>query len=78
MYDTVDQAHGPVPRTLAGIIQDARRSVCATAAPIARISVLNRDTANGLALGTQPNLSRPITLQSLQAAGLRHGLTQGH
>jgi len=27
MYDTVDQAHGPVPRTLAGIIQDARRSV---------------------------------------------------
>jgi hypothetical protein len=25
MYDTVDQAHGPVPRTLAGIIQDARR-----------------------------------------------------
>ena len=28
MYDTVDQAHGPVPRTLAGIIQDACRSVC--------------------------------------------------
>jgi hypothetical protein len=27
MYDTVDQAHGPVPRTLTGI-QDARRSVC--------------------------------------------------
>ncbi len=27
----------------------------------ARVSVLNRDTANGLALGTQPNLSRPIT-----------------
>jgi hypothetical protein len=25
MYDTVDQAHGPVPRALAGIIQDARR-----------------------------------------------------
>jgi hypothetical protein len=25
MYDTVDQAHGPVPRTVAGIIQDARR-----------------------------------------------------
>ena len=28
MYDTVDQAHGPVPRTLTGIIQDARHSVC--------------------------------------------------
>ena len=28
MYDTGDQVHGPVPRTLAGIIQDARRSVC--------------------------------------------------
>jgi hypothetical protein len=23
MYDTVGHAHGPVPRTLAGIIQDA-------------------------------------------------------
>ena len=27
MYDTVDQAHGLVPRTLADTIQDARRSV---------------------------------------------------
>ena len=27
MQDTVDQAHGAVPRTLAGIIQDARRAV---------------------------------------------------
>jgi hypothetical protein len=28
MYDTVDQAHGPLPRTLAGTIQDPRRPVC--------------------------------------------------
>ena len=28
MQDTVDQAHGAVPRTLADIIEDARRAVC--------------------------------------------------
>ena len=28
MQDTVDQAHGAVPRILADIIEDARRAVC--------------------------------------------------
>ena len=28
MQDTVDQAHGAVPRTLADIIEDARRAAC--------------------------------------------------
>jgi hypothetical protein len=28
MQDTVDQAHGAVPRTLADIIEDGRRAVC--------------------------------------------------
>jgi hypothetical protein len=28
MQDTVDQAHGAVPRTLVGIVEDARRAVC--------------------------------------------------
>jgi hypothetical protein len=30
MQDTVDQAHGAVPRTLADIIEDARRARLAT------------------------------------------------
>ena len=28
MQDTVDQAHGAAPRTLADIVEDARRAVC--------------------------------------------------
>ncbi len=35
MQDTVDQAHSAVPRTLAGIIQDAFRPCVVTAAPTA-------------------------------------------
>jgi hypothetical protein len=35
MQDTVDQAHSAVPRTLAGIIQDAFRTCVVTAAPTA-------------------------------------------